>query len=81
MTKKVTLGEKVVFPELKINDNVAGEFITWTNVLHPEGYMTCEKASFIPDTPGEYVITFCAQDESGNIGRLVTNIYVEGSSK
>ena len=81
MTKKVTLGEEVVFPELKINDNTTGEFITWTNVLHPEGYMTCEKASFIPTTPGEYVITFCAQDESGNIGRLVTNIYVEGSSK
>lgn len=81
MTTKATVGEEIVFPELIIDDNTDGEFITWTNVLHPEGYMTCEKTSFTPTTPGQYVITFCAQDESGNIGRFVTNIYVEGSSK
>ena len=81
MTTKATVGEEIVFPELIIDDNTDGEFITWTNVLHPEGYMTCEKTSFTATTPGQYVITFCAQDESGNIGRFVTNIYVEGSSK
>lgn len=81
ITKNVAVGEEVIFPELEIVDNIDDEFITWTNVLHPEGYMTCEKTSFIPTTPGRYVITFCAQDESGNIGRFVTNIHVEGSSK
>lgn len=81
MESTVAVGTEVMFPELTITDNLEGECSTWINVLHPEGYMTCEKTSFIPKTEGKYVITFCAQDESGNIGRFVTSIYAEGSSE
>lgn len=81
MKVKATVGAEVVFPEMVVKDNVSKEFTTWINVLYPNGYMTCEKTSFTPDTEGEYRITFCAQDESGNIGRFVTSIYAERSGK
>lgn len=81
MKESVVVGDEVFFPEFEISDNVGGEFVTWMNVLHPTGHMTCEKTSFIPDVEGKYVITFCAQDANGNIGRFVTNVYAEGGSK
>lgn len=81
MKSEVAVGTEISFPELVIEDNADGEYITWVNLLHPEGYMTCEKTSFTPDTEGKYVITFCAQDESGNIGRLVVEMYAEGGNE
>lgn len=82
MQKVASLNEEYTFPAIKAENNIEGEITTWVNVIHPEGYMTCEDESFVPDTEGEYRITFCAMDENGNIGRLETSIYaVEGSSK
>ena len=81
MKAKTTVGTEVVFPEMVVKDNVSEEFTTWINVLHPNGRMTCEKTGFTPDEEGVYRITFCAQDENGNIGRFATSIYAERSGK
>lgn len=81
MATTVKVGEAFTFPELSLKDNMEGEMTSWVNVLHPEGYITCEKDSFTPDTEGTYTITFNAQDENGNVGRLSVKIYAEGSSE
>ena len=51
------------------------------NVKHPSGIITCEKESFTPKTEGIYVLTFSAQDASGNVGRLTVEIFAEGGSE
>lgn len=77
----VPLHEEVIFPTTKVDDQLKGEIVQWVNVTHPEGYITCEEASFVPKTEGIYKITFSALDENGNIGRLEVNVYAEGSTK
>lgn len=77
----VKVNEAVVFPEMIVDDQLKGELVQWVNVTHPEGYITCEEAEFVPKTEGRYKLTFSALDENGNIGRLEVNIYAEGSGK
>lgn len=78
---KVTVGTKVEFPKMIVKDNVSEKCETWVNVLHPAGYMTCESDSFVADEEGIYTITFCANDENGNIGRFVVTIFAERGDK
>lgn len=78
---KVTVGTTVEFPEMIVKDNVSETCETWVNVLHPAGYMTCESDSFVADEEGIYTITFCANDENGNIGRFVVKIFAERGDK
>lgn len=81
LPQSVKAGTTVEFPKVNVDDKLKGEITQWVNVTHPEGHITCEEDFFIPKTEGVYKITFNALDENGNIGRLETNIYVEGSSK
>lgn len=81
LSEKVTVGTKIDFPKIIVKDNVSEECVTWVNVLHPSGYMTCESDSFVVDEEGIYAITFCANDENGNIGRFVVTIFAERGDK
>ena len=81
MERFLKVGKKYIFPQVKVTDNVDGEFTTWINVMHPDGYISCEKRSFTPDVEGHYTITFNAQDTNGNIGRMRVQVYAEGSGK
>lgn len=81
MERFLTVGKKFTFPQTKITDNSEGECTTWINVMHPDGYMSCEKNNFTPEKEGHYTITFNAQDANGNIGRLRVQVYAERSGK
>lgn len=81
MNNFLTVGKEFTFPKIKVTDNASKECTTWINVMHPDGYMSCEKDSFTPDKEGHYTITFNAMDENGNIGRLRVQVYAERSGE
>lgn len=81
MKTDVKVGETVTFSKMKVEDEVEGDITTWINVAYPSGIIKCEKESFVPEEEGIYRVTYSAMDASGNIGRLVVELYAAGGSK
>lgn len=78
MESEIKVGETVEFPKLKISDNKDDKFTSWTYVKCPSGVVKYAKDKYKFDDEGVYKITFCAQDESGNIGYYEKEILAKG---
>ncbi len=77
LKESVTVGDTVVFPTIQAKDAAESECMTWINVTHPSGYITCEKTKFVPTEEGVYEIRFYASDEYGNIAKKCASIYAK----
>lgn len=78
MESEIKVGETLEFPKLKITDNKDDKFTSWAYVKCPSGVVRHAKDKYKLDEEGVYKITFCAQDESGNIGYYEKEILAKG---
>lgn len=76
----LTAGESYTFPEYTVEDNSGSECISWITVEHPDGTMSVEEGSFVPQEAGIYCFTFTAMDENGNVTRITVKTYAKEES-
>ena len=79
--KVLTVGEEYVLPVATVTDNSGAQFISWINVRHPDGTITCEVEKFTPQEGGIYTITYTAMDEFGNITRVTVETYAKEAGR
>lgn len=75
--KALTVGQEYQLPAVTVADNSQGECKVWISVKHPNGTISSESESFVPEEEGIYYISFTAMDENGNICRHEVKTYAK----
>lgn len=75
--KALTVGKDYRFPTVTVADNSEAECKLWISVKHPNGTISSETESFVPEEAGVYYISFTAMDENGNICRHEVKTYAK----
>lgn len=75
--KVLTVGKEYKLPTVNVTDNSEVECTVWISVKHPNGTISSEAESFVPEEAGVYYISFTAMDGNGNICRHEVKTYAK----